>query len=149
MSFVLDEALGFHVNVTANAVKNRFAKFLKPYGIAPEQFATMQMLKENPEISQTEMANLHHKDKTTITRMIDSLSKKEFIIKEKLDGDRRTNSIKLSKKGYEVIDEMDKIVIPILEYQKKLFSNEELKVFMSVLDRLKKFDFEIALKDKN
>jgi DNA-binding MarR family transcriptional regulator len=148
MECILDESLGFQVNATANAIKTRFGKFLKPYGIAPEQFATMVMLKENPDISQTEMANLHQKDKTTITRMIDSLSKKEFIIKDKLDGDRRTNSIRLSKKGHEVVEEMDSVVLPILEYQKKLFSEEEIEIFMSVLERLKVFDFEEALKDQ-
>ena len=140
---LLDESLGFQINVTANALRNGFSQFLKPYSIAPEQFATMVMLKENPNVTQTEMAKKLFKDKTTITRMIDSLIKKDFITKEQVKDDRRAYHIKLSIKGLNTIEEVSELVEPKIKAQKALFKEEEIKNFLEILKKLQNFKFKL------
>ena len=140
---LLVESLAFQVNATANALRNGFSQFLKPYSLAPEQFATMVMLKENPNITQTEIAKKLFKDKTTITRMIDSLIKKDFITKEQVKDDRRAYHIKLSTKGLNIIEEVSQLVEPVINAQKAIFSENEIKKFLEMLKKLQDFKFEL------
>jgi len=133
----LEEALGFQVNMTANAMKNRFNNFLKPYNLTSEQHVIMKSIEENPNITPTQLADITFKDKTTITRMIDTLVKNEMIVRIPKVDDRRAYNIKWSKKGEKVMEEIIPIVEEVIHKQRALFSQEELKNFLKVLEILK------------
>lgn len=141
MSEILNSSIGFNINVVANAIRSSFAQFLKPYSIAPEQFATLSILKSNPNITQTQIAQIMYRDKTTVTRMIESLIKKELIVKEQLRSDRRVYNIKLSEKGERLTKELEGIVTPVIKAQREQFSKEELTLFFDILNRMKKFKY--------
>lgn len=106
MAHSIHEAVGFRINRTAIILRNGFTKVLKPFGIAPEQFSIMVLLQEQPDISQTEIANILVKDKTTITRLIDSVEKKGYLSRERVEGNRRAHRVFLTPEGEKVIDEV-------------------------------------------
>lgn len=142
MHCILNESLGFNVNVAANASLRRFANVTKPFGITPEQYVTMMMLKENPGITQTQMAEKIFKDKTTITRGVDGLVDKGYVTKERDSTDRRAFNVTLTAEGQRVIEEVDAIVGPIIAKQKAMYSKEELAIFFRILTDLRDFDIE-------
>jgi DNA-binding MarR family transcriptional regulator len=142
MECKFEESLGYIVNITAQSMKNRFSNFLKPYNIAPEQFATMLLLKDNNAITLTEIANILYKDKTTVTRMIDSLEKKELVIRNRVKSDRRAFSVELTDKALEIVETVGDRAEKVKKRQLELFSEDELNILKNCLERLRNFEFE-------
>lgn len=133
----LEDSLGFQVNMTANAMKNRFNNFLKPYKLTSEQYVIMKSVEENPDITPTQLADITFKDKTTITRMIDTLVKNEMLIRiPKLD-DRRAYKIKWSKTGENIMKEILPISEEVITKLRSQFSQKELSSFLNILEKLK------------
>ena len=133
----LEESLGFQVNMTANAMKNRFNTFLKPYGLTSEQYVIMKSVEENPDISPTQLAEITFKDKTTITRMIDTLVKNEMLLRTPKPNDRRAYQIGWSKKGKNTMHKILPITEDLLDKIRSQFSSDELATFLSILEQLK------------
>lgn len=133
----LEDSLGFQVNMTANAMKNRFNNFLKAYKLTSEQYVIMKSVDENPDISPTQLAEITYKDKTTITRMIDTLVKNEMLIRLPKEGDRRAYKIQWSTKGEKVMQEIIPISEDVISKLRAQFTQEELVTFLNILEKLK------------
>ena len=133
----LEDSLGFQVNMTANAMKNRFNDFLKPYSLTSEQYVIMKSVEENPDISPTQLANITFKDKTTIARMINTLVTKGMLIRIPKEDDRRAYKIQWSTKGETIMQEILPIAENFLEKLRSQFSSEELHIFLRILEKLK------------
>jgi len=133
----LEDSLGFQVNMTANAMKNRFNNFLKPYKLTSEQYVIMKSVEENPDISPTQLAEITFKDKTTITRMIDTLVKNEMLIRVPKTDDRRAYKIQWSSKGEVVMKEIIPISEEVISKLRSQFSQKELADFLKILEKLK------------
>lgn len=133
----LEDSLGFQVNMAANAMKNRFNDFLKPYSLTSEQYVIMKSVEENPDVSPTQLANITFKDKTTITRMINTLVINGMLIRVPKEDDRRAYKIQWSTKGEAVMKEILPIAENFLEKLRSQFSSEELRIFLNILEKLK------------
>ncbi|HIC43574.1 MAG TPA: MarR family transcriptional regulator [Sulfurimonas sp.] len=133
----LEDSLGFQVNMTANAMKNRFNTFLKPYNLTSEQYVIMKSVNENPNVSPTALAEITFKDKTTITRMIDTLVKNEMLRREPKEGDRRAYKIQWTTKGESVMKKIMPISEEIIGKLRSQFSQKDLESFLNILEVLK------------
>jgi len=133
----LEDSLGFQVNMTANAMKNRFNSFLKPYGLTSEQYVIMKSIEENPDITPTQLAGITFKDKTTITRMIDTLVKKKMLVRIPKQNDRRAYKIQWSQQGNSIMKEILPVTEHIIDKIRSQFSRQELETFLNVLEKLK------------
>lgn len=133
-------SLGYHIHVTANQMRNNFNEFLKPYNIYTEQFALLCSLNEFGISTVSQLAEYNYKDKTTISRLVDSLIKKEFISREPSPTDRRSYLISLTPKGQALYDEIG-LCLEIFEQKKnELVTDSEKKIVIDVLTRLREFD---------
>ncbi len=135
---ILEDSLGFQVNMTANAMKNRFNNFLKPYSLTSEQYVIMKSVEENPDISPTQLSEITFKDKTTITRMIDTLVKNGMLIRIPREDDRRAYNIQWSSKGEEVMKNILPIAEDVINKLRSQFQPQELEIFLNILEKLKK-----------
>ncbi len=133
----LEDSLGFQVNMTANAMKNRFNTFLKPYGLTSEQYVIMKSVEENPDISPTQLSEITFKDKTTITRMIDTLVKHEMLIRIPRQDDRRAYEIRWSKKAEKIMNEIIPLAEDVIKRLRSQFDASELQTFLRILETLK------------
>lgn len=134
----LEDSLGFQVNMAANAMKNRFNAFLKPYGLTSEQYVIMKSVEENPDVSPTELSEITFKDKTTITRMINTLVKNDMLVRVPKVDDRRAYKIQWSAKGEQIMQRILPITEELLKKIRTQFSSDELKIFLNILEQLKK-----------
>ena len=103
MAYELEKSIGFKINQTANKINNKFNIVLQKYDIAPEQRATLEIIKYEKDVNQTKIANILAKDKTTISRTLATLEKKGFILKKQID--KRTNLIELTNKAEKILEE--------------------------------------------
>ena len=138
MSYELKNSIGFRINQTANKINNKFNNILQEYKIAPEQRATLEIIKFEKDVNQTKIANILAKDKTTISRTLATLEKKGFIQKEAVD--RRTNLIKLTVLGEEILEKSQKSV---REFRKNLFSNLEKEEASKLIELLEKVNTSV------
>lgn len=133
MSYELEKSIGFKINQTANKINNKYIQLLQTFNIAPEQRATLEIIKYQENVNQTKIANILGKDKTTISRTLSTLEKKGFIQKKQLD--KRTNLIKLTDLGNEILNKSSNLV---KEFRDSLFNNLEKNEITLLLNLLEK-----------
>jgi len=134
MAYELEKSLGFKINQAANKINNKFTQLLNQFDIAPEQRATLEIIKYEKDVNQTKIAHILGKDKTTISRTLTTLEKKNFILKKQID--KRTNLIELTKLGNEILE---KSATQVKEFRTTLFSNlenEEVNVLVNLLEKV-------------
>ncbi|NVJ52207.1 MAG: MarR family transcriptional regulator [Campylobacteraceae bacterium] len=137
MNYALKDSIAYRLIRSSNSVVNSLNKILSTYGIAIEQRATLEIIKYEPNVNQTKIAQLLGKDKTTISRSLNSLEKKELITRESdTQNDKRSNKIKLTKKGEKILDETRPFVTNFREGLNSKITEEEHKLFFEILDKL-------------
>ena len=134
MAYELEKSIGFKINQTANKLNSKYNKILQIYDIAPEQRATLEIIKYEKEANQTMIAEILGKDKTTISRTLATLEKKDLIIKTQID--KRTNHIQLTKLGEEILE---KSTNQVKEFRATLISNltnDEVSQLITLLEKV-------------
>lgn len=108
----------------------------KGYDITFEQWTVLNVLFVEPGLIQSEIATKTYKDKTNVTRILDVLSKKGYVVRENHEKDRRSSCIYLTDAGKSMFEDLIPYTVSINEQFIKGLSDEELKIFTSVLDRI-------------
>jgi MarR family transcriptional regulator, organic hydroperoxide resistance regulator len=108
----------------------------KGYDITFEQWTVMNVLYVEAGLIQSEIATKTYKDKTNVTRILDVLSKKGYVVREDHEKDRRSSCIYLTAEGKRMFEDLIPYTESINEQFIKGLSDEELKIFTSVLDRI-------------
>lgn len=123
--FNIDNSLGFIVAKTNYLMKSYFSKSIKDndFNVTTEQWAILNAVYHNPGASQTDLARSCLKDKTNVTRILDLLVKKGYVIRNIDITDRRIYSITLTDLGESVLEQLINI------------SDKANKAFISDLNR--------------
>jgi len=137
MAYMLKDSIGYRINLVATTMKTNFTKLLQPaYGVAAEQFATLKIISEDHEVTQTQIAELLGKDKTTVGRSIDSLLKKGLLIREDLQSDKRANRISLTPQAEQILKSAIPMAQKFNEAIKSKLTENEIETFFKVLDTI-------------
>ena len=134
MAYELEKSIGFKINQTANKINNKFNIVLQKYDIAPEQRATLEIIKYEKDVNQTKIAQILGKDKTTISRTLATLEKKGFISKIQID--KRTNQIELTPLSQKVLEESSQ---EVKDFRQNLISNlseNEVQELIRLLEKV-------------
>ena len=134
MAYDLEKSIGFKLNQTANKINNKFNYILQSYDIAPEQRATLEIIKYEKDVNQTKIANILGKDKTTISRTLATLEKKALISKKQID--KRTNLIQLTFEGEKILENSSYAVKEFREGLSSKLDSEEVKQLISLLEKI-------------
>jgi len=114
-----------------------FNEFLKPYGLTAEQYVILKAINENAQISPSQLADILGKNKTTITRMIDTLVKNDFILRENHQFDRRSHTLLYTTKASELMTQLIPITDQFIGKIRGKFKPQEPQQFLSVLSELR------------
>ena len=134
MAYELEKSIGFKINQTANKINNKFNIVLQKYDIAPEQSATLEIIKYEKDVNQTKIANILAKDKTTISRTLATLEKKGFILKKQID--KRTNLIELTNKGEKILEESALTIKTFRENLSSKLDENEINKIVELLEKV-------------
>jgi DNA-binding MarR family transcriptional regulator len=143
MQSTTKKSVGFLITTTANLLNNSINSELKPYKIAIEQRAILEIIESKKEIKQSDLTNLLGKDKTTISRTLKTLENKDFVIKEKINN--KTFILRLSKSGEKVLIETKDIVDNFREKILLEFTQKELDDLYIYLEKIQ----NIIIKEKD
>ncbi|WP_428738765.1 MarR family winged helix-turn-helix transcriptional regulator [Sulfurimonas sp.] len=137
MCYNLKTSIGYQTNLVATTLKTSFTKLIQPrFGVAAEQFATLKIINEDSEVTQTQIAEILGKDKTTVGRSIDSLIKKGLLKRKGCFLDKRANRVYLTPKGLEVLEGANEIGHRYNEAIKSKLSDGEIEIYFKVLNTI-------------
>lgn len=138
MSSFLDQSAGYLINMTALLLKREFSSVIKNHNIdvTPEQWAILNRLNENSDLTQKEVAKLTFKDNANITRMVDKLEKKGLVIRKSDANDRRSWKLSITKKGIEIRDLVEPLAVDILNKISKGISEKEMDSYNNISKKI-------------
>lgn len=122
-----------------NRFQSRYInKEFKAIGLAPQQHVFLLQIEDNPGISYSELAKLVYADKTSTTKMIDRLIKKELILLLTSETDKRKRELYLTFKGAETLASVKKILQNLSKEYTHYMSDDEVSATEILLERMLK-----------
>ncbi|GAB5504858.1 MAG: MarR family transcriptional regulator [Rhizobiaceae bacterium] len=104
--------------------------------ITPEEWALLMVLNERAPATVGELAELTLRDRTTVTRFLDTLSGKGLVARAPDPNDRRRTMITLSGEAEQLFPRMLGHVEAMIGRAGRGISREEMATAISVLQRL-------------
>ncbi|WP_172195775.1 MarR family winged helix-turn-helix transcriptional regulator [Saccharibacillus qingshengii] len=130
------DTLGFLLSRTYLAYAKRAGKVTSSEDMTPEQYGVLHRLTLADGVSQKKLAEVHSRDQTSISKVLDKLEYKKMIVRRSNPSDRRSVLVYLTEKGRKV----EQMLTPLMEAQNRGaiegLTEEELNLFIRVLDRI-------------
>ncbi len=136
MEITLQKSIGFKINKVANNLNSLFNQILLPFDIAIEQRVTLEIISQEKEATLTKISNTLSKDKTTISRTLRTLEKKELIKKVLSNDDKRVSFIILTKKGEETLKASQNITHKFRESLVSKLDEKEMDTLFKLLNKV-------------
>ena len=128
-----------NVMYTQNVFSEKFNEILKPFDLSPEQFNVLRILrgqKGKPANMCMIQERMIAKTSNT-TRLVDKLLLKNLVLREVCPINRRKMEITITKKGLELLLQLD----PLVEAHERSFSQNlkvaELELLNKLLEKLR------------
>ncbi len=134
-----EKCIGLQLKLTKNIMEVEHNKYLKEFGISNEQGLLLKLVYEMPGCTQTQISEFLHKDKTTITRMIDTLVKKGKLERKSSEDDRRIYKIYVTKETSQQVERISPLFEKRQEELKKIIDEKEYKITLKVLNQIKEY----------
>ena len=96
---LLPDLLGYQIRTLQLAVFQSFERFLGELEITPTQFGALVVVDSNPGLKQAQLARAIQLDRSTVVSLVDRLQSRKLIERKRLNADRRSNALVLTKKG--------------------------------------------------
>lgn len=124
-----------NIKYTANWLSSKENDFFKPYGISPQQYNILRILRGAGEPTKVQIIKDRMIERApNATRLMDKLCDKKFIERVRCEHDRRVVYINISKQGLELLSTIDKSInIDFLEN----LSEEEALQLSNLLDKIR------------
>ena len=126
------------MNLTGCKLKQFIAAKLRQMDVplTPEQFILIDLLWNQGSMSQQQLADQMQKDKNSVTKLVDALERKGFVVREQNRQDRRSNTLILTEKAEGLKPGAKQKGISILDEMLIGISEEELRSFLVTLGKL-------------
>lgn len=135
---LLSKEIAVELNLTGCKLKQYIAAMLRieDVPLTPEQFMLIDLLWNHGSMTQQQLADQMHKDKNSVTKLVDAIEKKGFVVREQNLKDRRANTLVLTEKALQLKDSAKRKGISILDNILEGISEEELRSFLTTLHKL-------------
>lgn len=124
---------------TAAFVEYRSKLFFRAYDLSPQQYNVMRILRgKHPECaSMSYIAERMIDKQSNASRLVVKLVEKELVEYKQNKTDRRLIDVCINEKGLNLLAQIDEDIMQEIESIYNKFSEEELKLFNSFLDRIR------------
>lgn len=96
---VTNAPLGFSMSHLADVLRERTAKALTDFGLTPREYGILWRLDAHGPVSQRELGDLHHIDRTTVVALVDRLETAGMLTRQADPVDRRRHALALTDEG--------------------------------------------------
>ncbi|WP_439128936.1 MarR family winged helix-turn-helix transcriptional regulator [Polaribacter sp.] len=124
-----------NIKYTSNWLSSKENEFFKPYGISPQQYNILRILRGAKERTKVQIVKDRMIERApNATRLMDKLCDKNLIERERCEHDRRVVYVKITNQGLELLSTID-------EYKNLSFlenlSEEEAETLSNLLDKIR------------
>lgn len=122
---------------TADLVRRAVATIVEPYGITPQQYNVLRILRGAGEkgLPTLEIADRMIEQTPGITRLIDRLEKKKFVCRERCATDRRQVFCKITRQGLTVVGQLDAPILAVDDWALASLPARQLAQLITLLDK--------------
>lgn len=125
-----------NIKYTANWINSKEVEFFKSYGISPQQYNILRILRGAGKETKVQVVKERMVERApNVTRLMDKLLEKNLIVRHRCDKDRRVVFVEITDEGLLLLSEVD-TQISDLNLLKNL-SKEEAKVLSDLLDKIR------------
>ena len=146
---LLSKEIAVELNLTGCKLKQFMASKLRQEDVplTPEQFLLIDLLWNQGPMSQQKLADQMQKDKNSVTKLVDAIERKGFVVRQQNALDRRSNILVLTEKAQQLKDGAKKKGISILDEMLDGISEEELCALLVTLRKLNSNMGEVTAED--
>jgi len=128
---------------TADALKRSIARLIEPYGITPQQYNVLRILRgAGPEGLPTLTIGERMIEQTPgVTRLIDRLVRKELVSRIPCSKDRRRVFCRITAKGLELLTKLDEPVNRWDTQAVSVLAPSDLDSLLDLLDRVRSANY--------
>ncbi len=124
-----------NIKYTANWINSNENEFFRPYGISPQQFNILRILRGAKEPIKVQTIKDRMIERApNATRLMDKLCDKKLIGRVRCDHDRRVVFISIKEEGLQLLSEIDQNIK--LDFLDNL-TEEEAATLSSLLDKIR------------
>ncbi|NEW83285.1 MAG: MarR family transcriptional regulator [Mariniphaga sp.] len=136
----INKPLGYILSQSLRVFRNQLAFEFKDKGIelSFDQFVILHILNSDCDCIQQDLANQLQKDKSIIVRQINCLLENQFVVRLINKEDKRKKNLILTKKGFEILNQMKEIASELSTKLLTGVSENELETFRKVLMKIQK-----------
>ncbi len=130
--------LAINISFTSSWLYRTNSQFLKQYGISPEQFNVLRILRgQHPNCANNQLISSRMIDKSSnCSRIVEKLKQKELVERIENKTDRRHVDISITKKGLDLLSKID-TKSDEMEFIKGNITSEEAKQISDLLDKMR------------
>jgi DNA-binding MarR family transcriptional regulator len=113
----------------------RTDRAVKPLGLTAQQIGVILMLAAGRANTPFELSRVMSYDSGSMTRLLDRLEKKGFVLRSRSEADRRMVKLELTPQGQEAARQLPGIGAEVLNEQLRGFSDADLATLIGLLER--------------
>lgn len=129
---MLDNALPDIIRFARNVESQRLARF----GLSLTQYFTMASLAHNGDLMMKELGSDLDLSMGAITGIVDKLTEMKIVSRQTVESDRRVVKARLTEKGVRLFDSVQADRLEALSESMSKLSDDDVKVFLNVLNTL-------------
>jgi DNA-binding MarR family transcriptional regulator len=130
-----EPSLGYYLSKARNVLMERMDRAVEPLGLTASQIGVIMMLDCGYANTPFELSRRLSYDSGSMTRMLDRLERKGFIMRTRSAADRRMIELVLTERGKDAAQQLPSVTTVVLQEQLRGFSPEEVSTLIGLLSR--------------
>ena len=128
------------IGKTAKMLDIFFSRKLKENGfdLTKEQWVLLKILSVHNGVSQNEIACKSNRDKTSMTRLVNTLERKNLLARLSSTNDKRINQLFISTAGEKILSETEQIWTDMVSTLQNGLSEKEIEIMINTLKKVQK-----------
>jgi len=131
----LTTSLGYYLTKARNVLVERTDRAVKPLGLTAQQIGVILMLSSRRASTPFELSRAMSYDSGSMTRLLDRLEKKGFVVRTRSSDDRRMVKLELTPQGHDAAGQLPGLGVAVLNEQLRGFSDDEHATLIHLLSR--------------
>jgi DNA-binding MarR family transcriptional regulator len=135
---MFEECLYFNSNALARTVTRIWTEAYKPFGLSPPHAFMLRVILAKPGLMPRQLARELSLSRSTVTRFLDSLEQRGYLLRKFTASDGREVQIYPSKKALAIHEKLDETGKNLTNHMAEMISRQELKQTVAKLRKFKK-----------
>jgi DNA-binding MarR family transcriptional regulator len=140
----VEPSLGYFLSTARNVLAGRIDRAVAPLGLTSSQIGVILLLWFERARTPNEMSRVLSYDTGSMTRMLDRLEKKGFLVRQRSQSDRRVVELVLTDQGREAAQQLPDLIAAVMTEQLRGFEPEEVTTLVNLLQRFIANDSSVA-----